>query len=116
MNEYVGNKLREAIVNKYESIRKFSKVTEITYSTIASILKMGVDGTSFQTVMKICEYLDLDAYKLYEGEVEYKKCKKEELTEFNRAELDILDIIHEYDVSMEDVKNTLDFIKNMKNK
>ncbi|MBQ5328124.1 MAG: helix-turn-helix transcriptional regulator [Oscillospiraceae bacterium] len=53
-------KLRNIILDKYISLRKFANAAEIPYSTLTTILERGIAGASFDTVIKICRVLEVD--------------------------------------------------------
>jgi len=57
-------RLRGAILDSYESLRKFAMAAEIPYSTLMTLLKRGVGGASFDTILQICRTLDLDPYEI----------------------------------------------------
>lgn len=47
------------IKKQYHSVRKFAMEIGIPQTTIASALKNGIGGTSYDTVVKICKVLDI---------------------------------------------------------
>ena len=47
------------IKKQYKSVRKFSEKSGIPYSTLSNALSKGVGGTSYETVIKICNLLNL---------------------------------------------------------
>lgn len=47
------------IKRQYKSVRRFSQVIDIPQTTLASALKNGVSGTAYETVVKICNKLDI---------------------------------------------------------
>ena len=53
-------RLRNAILNRYVSLRQFAKDAGIPYSTLTTILTRGVGGASFDAVIAICRALELD--------------------------------------------------------
>lgn len=53
-------KLRKLIIEKYGSIRAFSKVVNIPSTTLTSALDKGIGGMSVDKVIKICEELAID--------------------------------------------------------
>ena len=57
-------KLRNIILDKYISLRKFANAAEIPYSTLTTILERGIAGTSFDTIIKICQTLEIDPEKI----------------------------------------------------
>ena len=51
--------IRSEIKKRYKSVRQFSEKSGIPYSTIFNALSKGIGGTSYQTVIKICNILNL---------------------------------------------------------
>ena len=51
--------IRSEIKKQYKSVRKFSEKSGIPYSTLSNALSKGVGGTSYDTVIKICNLLGL---------------------------------------------------------
>lgn len=51
--------IKQEIKKQFKSVRKFTSFLGIPYTTIASALKNGVGGTSYETVAKICKALDI---------------------------------------------------------
>ena len=53
-------RLRNAILDRYASLRQFAIAADIPYSTLMTILTRGVGGASFDAVIAICKTWDLD--------------------------------------------------------
>ena len=51
--------IKTEIKKKYKSVRQFSQKSSIPYSTLSNALAKGVGGTSYETVVKICNLLNL---------------------------------------------------------
>ena len=51
--------IRSEIKRQYKNVRQFSKHSGIPYSTLSNALTKGIGGTSYETVCKIFEMLDL---------------------------------------------------------
>ena len=60
MNELELN-LKEMIIDKYGSMKKFSEVIEMPWTTLDSILKRGVANSNISNVLKITRELQIDA-------------------------------------------------------
>ena len=56
--------LREAILNKYKSVRAFAIEADIPYSTLSTAMERGVEGMAYATMIKICEKLQLNPIDL----------------------------------------------------
>lgn len=52
--------ISEEIKKQYKSIRKFSEEVDIPQTTIVSAINKGVKGTAYETVIKICEKLNIE--------------------------------------------------------
>lgn len=53
-------KLRNIILDRYKSLRQFSKEADIPYSSLMTLLSRGIGGSSFDTVIHICKVLNID--------------------------------------------------------
>ncbi|MBQ0038274.1 MAG: hypothetical protein KBS74_06325 [Clostridiales bacterium] len=53
--------VRTEIARQYKSVRQFSFAVDIPLSTINSALHNGIGGSSFDTVMQICNTLGIKA-------------------------------------------------------
>ncbi len=57
--------LRNLILDRYQSIRRFAIEADIPYSTLMTLLSRDLGGASFDVVMKICRALEIDPMELY---------------------------------------------------
>lgn len=62
-------KLKEYILSRYKSIREFVSYTDLSYSTVDSILKRGVENSSVSNIIKICKVLGISADELATGKI-----------------------------------------------
>lgn len=51
--------IKTEIKKQYKSVRQFSKSVGIPQSTIISALRKGIGGTAFDSVLKICDVLNI---------------------------------------------------------
>lgn len=63
------DKLKEYILNRYKSIREFTQIINMSYSTFDSILKRGIDNSSITNIIKICKELGISVDELAEGNI-----------------------------------------------
>ncbi len=56
-------RLRNLILDKYKSLRRFSIEADIPYSTLMTLLSRDIGGASFDVVIKICKKLEVDPYE-----------------------------------------------------
>lgn len=57
-------KLRNIILDRYDSLRAFSFDADIPYSTLTTLLSRGISGASFDTIILICKKLNIDPNEL----------------------------------------------------
>lgn len=73
--------LLSIIKEKYKSLRSFSIAANIPNSTLSSMFKKGLGGTSAETLLKVCSILELDMAALFNfGE----SAKKEDYNFFSK--------------------------------
>ena len=59
-----GLKLRNLILDRYTSLRRFAIESDIPYSTLMTILSRDIGGASFDVVIRICKKLEVDPLEL----------------------------------------------------
>jgi hypothetical protein len=62
-------KLKDYILMRYKSIREFTQVADIPYTTMDSIFKRGIENSSISNIMKICKVLNISVDALADGEL-----------------------------------------------
>lgn len=62
-------KLKDLILSRYKSIREFTILVDIPYTTLDSIFRRGIGNSSVANVIKICKALGISADALAEGEI-----------------------------------------------
>ena len=62
-------KLKDLIIERYDSISEFSRKCGLSNTTIVSILKRGIHKSTLQNVMIICKTLHISADELYKGNI-----------------------------------------------
>lgn len=67
----IEDKLKEEIKKKYKSVRNFSEVYNIPYSTVNNIFQRSLGGASLETVRKICNALAIDIDALSYDKIAY---------------------------------------------
>ena len=68
MNE-LESKVKSLIIDKYGSLKKFTEIIDMPWTTLDSILKRGIANSNITNVLKITKELGLDAEKLVDGEL-----------------------------------------------
>ena len=63
----IETKIREMIIEKYGSLKKFCEIIEMPWSTLDSILKRGIANSNITNVMKITKELGVDTENLASG-------------------------------------------------
>lgn len=56
-------RLRNMILDRYVSLRKFANDADIPYSTLMTLLSRDIGGASFDVVMKICRKLEISPFE-----------------------------------------------------
>lgn len=62
-------KIKEMIINRYGSLKKFCEVIDMPWTTLDSILKRGVANSNISNVMKITRELGVDTESLASGTI-----------------------------------------------
>ena len=52
------------ILDRYPSLREFSRRADIPYSTLMTVLNRGISGAGFDLVIGICRALGIDPKEL----------------------------------------------------
>lgn len=68
MNE-LESSLKEMIIERYGSLKKFCVIIQMPWTTLDSILKRGVSNSNISNVLKITKELEISAEKLADGEI-----------------------------------------------
>ena len=59
--------IKNEIKAQYKSVSKFSEASGIPYRTLSNALSKGVGGTSYDTVVKICQLLNIK--QVYDSDI-----------------------------------------------
>ena len=51
--------IKKEIKRQYSTLKHFSEISGIPYSTLSNALAKGVGGTSYETVVKVCKLLNI---------------------------------------------------------
>lgn len=62
-------RLKELIISKYGSLKKFCEKIDMPWTTLDSILKRGISNSNITNVLKITKELELDTERLANGEI-----------------------------------------------
>ena len=65
----IEEKLKNLILARYKSIREFTIVIDMPYTTIDSIFRRGVGNSSVSNIIKICKALGISADALADGKI-----------------------------------------------
>ena len=69
----IENKIKDIIIEKYGSVKRFSTKIDVPYTTIDTILKRGLMKSNTLNVIKICKELDIDIDELANNRLVFKK-------------------------------------------
>lgn len=86
------NRIKEMIINKYGSLKKFCEIINMPWTTLDSILKRGFSNSNITNVMKISHELKVDTESLASGKI----VDSAERTEYGKQE--IPKILKYYDI------------------
>lgn len=67
------NKIKEIIISKYGSVKRFSDKIGVPYTTIDTILKRGLKNSNVLNVLKMCNELNLDINELANNKIVIKE-------------------------------------------
>lgn len=73
-------KLKQFILTKHRSILEFTQSINMPYGTMSSIFKRGIDNSSVNNIIKICNALQISADELANGNIVQIKKDSEETT------------------------------------
>ena len=62
-------RLKEMIIEKYGSLKKFCEIIDMPWTTLDSILKRGIANSNITNVMKITRELHIDTESLATGSI-----------------------------------------------
>lgn len=65
-------KIKDVIINRYGSVKRFADKIQVPYTTIDTILKRGILNSNVLNVIKICNDLNIDIEELANGKVVFK--------------------------------------------
>lgn len=65
----IEEKLKDLILTKYRSIREFTQIIGMPYSTFSTIISRGLENSSITNVIKICKALGISADALADGRI-----------------------------------------------
>ncbi|MCD7753941.1 MAG: hypothetical protein LUH41_05300 [Clostridiales bacterium] len=68
----VEEQLKGEILSKYKSVRAFTSMIGIPYSTLDSVFKRGISGAGMGTMLKVFNALDLDIESISGGTLRHK--------------------------------------------
>lgn len=68
MNE-LETELKQLIIERYGSLKKFTDKINMPWTTLDSILKRGIANSNISNVLKITQELNIDAEELVNGKI-----------------------------------------------
>ena len=68
----IENKIKDIIIEKYGSVKRFANKIDVPYTTIDTILKRGMLNSNVLNVIKICKELDIDVDELANNKIVFK--------------------------------------------
>lgn len=110
MNE-VESTLKNMIIERYGSLKKFCVIINMPWTTLDSILKRGVYNSNISNVLKITKELGISAEKLADGEIVKN-------TEFISGDSSAITVAAHFDGDeftedeLDDIRAYAEFVKN----
>ena len=89
----IEEQLKGLMISKSGSINKFASDCGLPYSTIATMLRRGINNTNINTIICVCQSLNISVDELASGKitylpsVEYPIIQIEKLTDENKQRL-----------------------------
>lgn len=114
----VENELKNLIIERYGTIKKFSEVVGLKYTTVCSILERGVMRSTVDNIIIICRELKISTDELASGKiVPYDVAELNTDTLYSVINTNALrkkngKHLHEYQKKL--LKNTIDIIEDDK--
>lgn len=65
----IEEKIKDLILQKYGSLLEFTKVVDMSYSTVKSILNRGIGNANVTNIIRICRELNISVDALTEGNI-----------------------------------------------
>lgn len=65
----IEEQLKQFILSKYSSLREFTIMSDIPYSTLDSILRRKIKNSGVSNILKICHALHISADALVNGKI-----------------------------------------------
>lgn len=100
-------RLKEMIIEKYGSVKKFCETIDMPWTTLDSILKRGIANSNITNVLKITKELELDTESLANGQIVHSGFKKQPTT--LAAHFDGAEYTEE---ELEEIRQFAEFVKN----
>lgn len=101
-------RLKELIIDKYGSIKKFCEIIDMPWTTLDSILKRGVANSNITNIMKITKELKIDTESLASGIITASMPKSEKTTTI-AAHFDGTEYTED---ELEEIRQFAEFVKN----
>lgn len=105
-------KIKEMIIERYGSLKKFCEVISMPWTTLDSILKRGIANSNITNVMKITKELGIDTESLASGIITHSVNKTNEINTL-AAHFDGDEYTED---ELEEIKQFAEFVKNRKNR
>lgn len=80
----IEEELKALMIKKFGSVNKFSHENGLSTSTVATIFTRGINKTNINTIIKICQALQISADELSNGRITYLSEVAHPLIEFEK--------------------------------
>ncbi len=94
----IEQKLKDLILSNYSSVREFSRMIDMPYSTLDSIFKRGIENASVSNIIRICTELSISVDELAHGNITIRSATNA-ISKDSTPSIspDAIDLAHKYD-------------------
>lgn len=112
--EQIEIRLKEMIIEKYGSLKKFCDIIGMPWTTLDSILKRGVCNSNITNVMKITNELGINTEKLASGSIVATNPDTKNTPELSNVYFSLAKEAEENGIDPDDIKLAIDTIKRLR--
>lgn len=107
-------RLKEIIIERYGSLKKFCDIIGMPWTTLDSILKRGVSNSNITNVMKITKELGIDTESLASGIITDSSTNDNRNEVLNNVYFSLAKEAEQNGIDPDDIRLALDTIKRLR--
>lgn len=107
-------RLKEIIIERYGSLKKFCDIIGMPWTTLDSILKRGVSNSNITNVMKITKELGIDTERLASGIITDSSTNDNRNEVLNNVYFSLAKEAEQNGIDPDDIRLALDTIKRLR--